>query len=859
MDNVTVNQLAEEFRLDSKVILKELKKIGVMLFSANQPIDPRFVGKVQSHLKLLSNLQIEQEKKAERAKAISKKKVVKTKPKKPELTPLETAMSKDMKIRKADRPGDVRPLAEELIEEELVEDVPVPEEVAPPEAVAAKPAVPVEEGEKKVIRKASKEIIEEIQRKARLEKPPVAPPVEAAAAEVTAVAEAVLPAPPAAPAEKEGLIVREIKKEKKKGKVLKRTSTGPAPQGEADKGFSLFRPTDQHKRRFKKRRRTRGEEVETAWAETRTEREMEKITLPEGLSVKEIAERLNIPVREILKNLFMKGIMVNINQILDADVVSGVAREYGFTVESVSYEEDLFETEFLESDKEHYTFRGPVVTVMGHVDHGKTSLLDAIRQTMVAAKEAGGITQHIGAYKVEVNDRRITFIDTPGHEAFTLMRARGAQITDIVVLVVAADDGVMPQTVEAVQHARAAGVPIVVAINKIDKPNANIDRVKHDLAALDLISEEWGGKNVFCEVSAKKHINIDHLLEMILLVADLQELKANPQTKAMGTVIESRLDRARGPVATLLVQNGTLFERDYIVAGSISGKIRAMHDENNRRIDMAGPSTPVMVLGLENVPQAGEKFFATDDISKARQLSLYRQQKQREELLRKTDTRVSLETLFEKLQQGQIKELPIILKVDVQGSRDAIETLLNRLSTEKVKIRILHSAVGAINENDVLLASASNAIVVGFNVKPSKMAEDLAQRENVDIHFYNVIYTIADDIKKAMEGLLEFTQRETVIGTATVRDTFRITGIGTIAGTYVQDGVIRRDSRVRLFRGGAVVYDSRISSLKRFKEDTTEVKAGYECGVGIENYNDIKVDDELQFYVVEKVKATLDS
>jgi translation initiation factor IF-2 len=417
----------------------------------------------------------------------------------------------------------------------------------------------------------------------------------------------------------------------------------------------------------------------------------------------------------------------------------------------------------------------------------------------------------------------------------------------------------MPQTLEAIDHARAAKVPIIVAVNKIDKADAQPERVKQQLADRGLLAEDWGGDTVMVPVSAKMKTNLDLMLEMILLVADMQEIKANPNTKAMGTVIESRLDRAKGPVATLLVQNGTLFERDIVVAGSFTGKIRAMYDENNRRLDLATPSMPVMVMGLEDLPNAGEKFFATDDAQKARQLSLYRQQKQREELLKKVKTRVSLDTLFQQLQEGQIKELPLILKVDVQGSKDAIESLLNRLTTEKVKINILYSAVGAINENDVLLAAASNAIIVGFNVKPSRDAEDLANREKVDIRFYNVIYLIADEIRKAMEGLLEFKNRENVTGTVEVRDTFRVPGIGTVIGGYVVDGFVRRDSHARLFRDGVQVYQGRISSLKRFKEDATEVKGGYECGISLERFNDIKVGDELQVFSIEKVRDTLES
>ncbi|HNT99825.1 MAG TPA: translation initiation factor IF-2 [Acidobacteriota bacterium] len=876
MDKVTVNQLAEDFNLDAKMILSELKKIGVMVFSANQPIDDRFVGKVMAHLKLTTNISHEVEKKAERQKQISKKRVTKPKPKKPEWTPLEGAISKSMTIRKAGKVEDeaalLEPVEEGAEEAAQVEAVGEPEATVTLKRAATEPAgkdVPIEAtaavteeppAGKKKIRKVGHRATEETPAPvAEAEKPvEVEPPAEAAPPEAAA-AEAAKP-PVEATADKSGAIVREIRKEKKKerGKVLKRSSSGaPVSDGIPDR-TGLFAPVIHRGRKGKKRKRM-PEEESGARAVATPKRQLQKITVPEGLTVKEIAERLDVPARDILKTLFMKGIMVNINQILDMEVIQQVGQEMGFEIQPVSFEEELFEAEFLESDKEQYSTRAPIVTVMGHVDHGKTSLLDAIRQTRVAAGEAGGITQHIGAYKAEINNRSITFIDTPGHEAFTMMRARGAQVTDIVILVVAADDGVMPQTVEAIQHARAAGVPIIVAINKIDKPEANIDRVKRDLSEMGLMPEEWGGSNVFVEVSAKKLINIDQMLEMILLVADMQEIKANPNTKAMGTVIESRLDRARGPVATLLVQNGTLFERDIIVAGSISGKIRAMYDENNRRLDMAGPATPVMVLGLDDLPIAGEKFFATDDVVKARQLSLYRQQKLREELLKKMGTRVSLETLFQRLQEGQIKELPIILKVDVQGSRDAIESLLNKLSTEKVKINILHSAVGAITENDVLLAAASNAIVVGFNVKPVKSAEELAAREGVDIRIYTVIYTVAEEIRQAMEGLLEFQAREKVIGNVEVRETFRVPSVGTIAGSYVTDGVVRRDALVRLFRDGVRVYEGRLSSLRRFKEDVTEVKTGYECGIGLERFNDIKVGDELQIYIIEKVKDTLDS
>jgi len=889
MDKVTVNQLAEEFKLDSKTILKELKKIGVMVFSANQPIDPRFVGKVTAHLKLLSNLAEEEVKRAERKRQVTKKRTTRPKQKRVEPPSIEGAISTDMTIRKAKK---VEPEPEEDVMEVTAEEA---TEMAAEEAVEAVDVgaagqVQVDESEevtleaKVTVAPAEPEKVEETRekedaalppRKAREEEEEV-PGRRKKAAKKAARSKALEKdideyllgeeeAEPLAFEEKEekkekpAPIIREVKKEKKKAKVLKKSAAArPASDESLTRGLGLFAPQDA--RRKKKRRRPRAAVAEQK-VEKKRERpkDLKKISIPEGLTVKEVAERMDIPPKDILKNLFMRGVVVNINQILDTDVVREIGLELGFEVEEISYEEELMDAEILDAESGDYMPRPPVITVMGHVDHGKTSLLDAVRNTMVAEGEAGGITQHIGAYQVTVNDRKVTFIDTPGHEAFTMMRARGAKVTDIVILVVAADDGVMPQTVEAIQHARAANVPIIVAINKIDKPNANPDKVKQDLSALELVPEQWGGSTVFVEVSAKKATNIDQMLEMVLLVADMLELQAIPHTKASGTVIESRLDKTRGPVATLLVQHGTLFERDIIVSGATTGKIRAMYDEKNTRLDQAEPSSPVLVMGLDNVLEAGERFFATDDATKARQLSVYRQEKQREEILSKMDNRVSLDKLFQQLQEGQIKELPIILKVDVQGSKDAIESMLNKQSTEKVKITIMHSAVGPIHENDVLLASASNAIIVGFNVKPVKSAEELAKREHVDIRFYNVIYNIADEIRKAMEGLLDYTEKENVIGTVEVRDTFRVPGAGTVIGGYVTDGHVRRDARGRLFRDGVKIYEGRISSLRRFKEDVTEVKSGYECGLGLENYNDIKVGDELQVFTVEKVKDTLES
>jgi translation initiation factor IF-2 len=492
---------------------------------------------------------------------------------------------------------------------------------------------------------------------------------------------------------------------------------------------------------------------------------------------------------------------------------------------------------------------------MGHVDHGKTSLLDAIREADVAAGEAGGITQHIGAYKVMVNNRSVVFVDTPGHEAFTRMRARGAKVTDIVVLVVAADDGVMPQTKEAIDHARAANVPIVVAINKIDKPEAQPERVKRQLTEAGLMPAEWGGETEFVEVSAKQKKGIDKLLEILLLVADLRELKANPDAPAAGTVLESRVDKGRGPVATVLVQNGTLQPGDFFICGSVFGKVRAMFDDRGRPAKNAPPSTPVEVLGLQGVPEAGDNFQVTDE-AKARHIVEYRQSKQRDAAMaRSSGGRITLDQLHEQLKAGDVKELGIVIKADVQGSVEVLSEMLPKLSTDQVKLKIIGSGVGAVTENDVLLASASGAIIIAFGIRPDRKAAELAQQEHVDIRTHNIIYEVSDEIKKAMEGLLEPVIQETYLGRAEVRNTFRVKGAGTIAGCYVVDGVLKRDAQVRVVRDGTVVYTSKLSSLKRFKDDASEVRTGFECGAGIANFNDVKVGDILECFQVTKLSA----
>jgi len=577
-----------------------------------------------------------------------------------------------------------------------------------------------------------------------------------------------------------------------------------------------------------------------------------EITITEGITVRDLAEKLDVRAKDVLKELLDRGLFASINQALDAPTATSLAEAFSGVVTVISFEDEATQEVAREEKQENLHPRPPVVTVMGHVDHGKTSLLDAIRETEVASGEAGGITQHIGASVVSVDGRRIVFVDTPGHEAFTRMRARGAKVTDIVVLVVAADDGVMPQTLEAIDHAKAAGVPIVVAVNKIDKPEAQPERVKRQLSDRGLMPEEWGGETVMVEVSAKQKTNLAKLLEMILLVADLRELKANPDAPASGTVLESRVDRGRGPVATVLVQNGTLHTGDFFICGAVYGKVRALFDDHGRTLKDAAPSTPVEVLGLQGVPEAGDHFQVADE-AKARHIADYRQGKLREATLaRSAGARITLDQLHEQLKSGEAKELPIVIKADVQGSVEVLSELLPKLSTDAVKLKIIHASVGAVTETDVLLASASGAIIFAFNVRPDRKAADLAQRESVEIRPHSVIYEVSDEIKRAMTGLLEPVFKEVHLGRAEVRNTFRIKGVGMIAGCHVMDGIVKRDAEVRVVREGVVVYTGRISSLRRFKEDANEVRSGFECGVGVSNFNDVKVGDVLECFSMQK-------
>lgn len=579
---------------------------------------------------------------------------------------------------------------------------------------------------------------------------------------------------------------------------------------------------------------------------------VEVIEIGETITVKELAEKLNQPTNEVIRTLIFEGVMAAINQEIDFDTASKVAEKFEVTAYKEEVDDQLDEFEEEEIETENLEKRPPIITVMGHVDHGKTSLLDAIRRAKVADKEAGGITQHIGAYTVTVNDEEMTFLDTPGHEAFTAMRARGAQITDVVILVVAADDGIMPQTAEAINHCKAAKVPMVVAINKIDRPGANIDRVKQELSEHNLLVEDWGGDVIAVPVSAKTGENLETLLEMVQLTAEMQALVANPHRKAKGTVIEAKLDKGRGAVASLLIQDGTLTSGDSIIVGSTYGRIRAMFNDDGDKIESAGPSIPVEILGLSEVPAAGDRFLVVKDEKTARQMAETRVENQRQEGFNSAN-RVSLEDLYSQIKEGKVKELSVIIKADVQGSIEAIRGSLEKLSTDDVRVRVIHGAVGAITETDITLAAASNAFIIGFNVRPSANAIIAADTEGVEVKTYRVIYEAIEDVKAAMIGMLEPIYKEVILGNVEIRQIYKISNVGTIAGAYVLDGKITRNADVRLIREGIVVTEGKLASLKRFKDDAKEVKAGYECGLSLEKFNDIKEGDIIEAFTMEAI------
>ena len=580
---------------------------------------------------------------------------------------------------------------------------------------------------------------------------------------------------------------------------------------------------------------------------------VKSVQLPTQMAVKEFAQLIEVSASDVIKKLMSLGMMATINQEIDIDTMTLIADEYGISATAARTEEEKLQVEEIEDDPASLIPRPPVVTIMGHVDHGKTSLLDAIRETNVTAQEAGGITQHIGAYQVELNDRKITFLDTPGHAAFTAMRARGAQVTDIAILVVAADDGVMPQTIEAINHAKDANVSIIVAINKIDKPGANPDRIKQDLTEYGLVAEEWGGETIFVPVSAKQRIGIEQLLEMILLVADVKDYRANPNRPAKGTIVEAELDKGRGPVATVLVQTGTLQVGDSIIAGAAAGKVRVLNNDKGKRVKKAGPSTPVEVIGFTEVPEAGDILYVITEDRLARELADKRMQFKRESELKKNQ-KVTLDDLFSKIKEGEIKELKLIIKADVQGSVEATRQSLERLSNDEVRVKVIHGGVGAISEHDVMLASASNAIIIGFNVRPDPNAKRSAEKESVDIRLYRIIYNVIEDVQKALEGMLSPEYKEVVQGRAEVRAVYKVPKVGNIAGCYVLEGKISRNSDIRLIRDNIVIHEGKIDSLKRFKDDAKEVQEGYECGVGVERFNDIKEGDIIEAFAMEEIK-----
>lgn len=603
-----------------------------------------------------------------------------------------------------------------------------------------------------------------------------------------------------------------------------------------------------------KRKKKNKKELEKEQAEQNAEAACGVIEIGDTITVKELCEKLGKPANDVIKNLIFLGVMAGVNQEIDFATAEKLCEKYEVLVEK---KENEVELEAFEEDtdvvEENLVKRPPIVTIMGHVDHGKTSLLDAIRHAKVTASEAGGITQHIGAYTVSLNGEKITFLDTPGHEAFTAMRARGAQVTDIVILVVAADDGIMPQTKEAINHCKAANVPMIVAINKIDRPGANIDRVKQELTEHGLVSEDWGGDTICVPVSAKTGENLESLLEMVLLTAEMQELTADPNRKAKGTVIEAKLDKGRGSVASLLIQNGTLNVGDSILVGSTYGRIRAMFDDRGKKIKSAGPSIPVEILGLSEVPAAGDRFIVCKDEKTARNMAELRKQKIKADS-HQASNRVSLEDLYSQIQEGKVKELAIVVKADVQGSVEAIRQSLEKLSTDDVKVRVIHGAVGAITETDVTLAAASNALVIGFNVRPDGNATVQAEKENIEIKTYRIIYDAIEDVKSAMIGMLEPEYKEVVNGKAEVRMTYKISNVGTIAGCYVTDGRIVRNSEIRVIRDGIVIFESTLASLKRFKDDAKEVAKGYECGLSVEKFNDLKEGDVIESFTMEAIK-----
>jgi len=887
MDKITVAELASECSVRNQIVLAELKRLGLYVFSASATIDTSFAETIRK--KLQAQKEAEEAKAAEAEKKKEAEAEAKKKPAKKAAAKKKSAAAAELTTapkKKATPKAQAR-------KKKAAAAAPAPEEPALPkpslaprkgrkhydretegfvEVVASEVHPPDEKSAVEVAQAFLADVGAPVEEAGIPETPPAEPTPEPVEAVPEPAPEPSLKPPPARPEEppaKAPTVSKKIVVPKARTKILMRTSTEKVVtpdlsdrilKGLREEKPSTARPTSVV-RMVRKKKAVRAEPpVRTAKVielprPPASPEDFKPIRITEGVTLKELAEKMDIKSKYIIQKLIAKGILASINQTLDVEAAREVCAEFGFRADVISFEQEAEALQQVADNQADYIQRPPVVTVMGHVDHGKTSLLDAIRETNVTEQEAGGITQHIGAYRVQAKDRRIVFLDTPGHEAFTLMRARGAQVTDIVVLVVAADDGVMPQTVEAIHHAKAAGVPIIVAINKIDKAGAQLDRVKQVLSEHGLLAEDWGGDVVMVPVSAKMKTNLDLLLEMILLVADLGDLKANPKRLASGVVLEAKVDTGRGRVATVLVQNGTMRVGDSLVAGAAHGRIRALLDDRGGTVDEAGPSMPVEIQGLQELPQAGDLFQVFEDATKARQVAEYRQTKLREKSLQPT-ARLSLQALFEQVAEGTVKELPLILRCDVQGSVEVLTDILNKLGTEKAKVRILHSGAGAITETDVLLASASNAIIIGFNIRPERKAQDLAEAEGVEIRLYTVVYNVANDIKNAMIGMLDYTSKEKYLGRAEVRDTFRVPKFGTVAGSYILDGSIRRNAEIRLLRDNVVIHEGKIGSLRRFKDDVSEVKSGFECGIGLDQFSDVKVGDIIEAYIIEKIQPT---
>jgi translation initiation factor IF-2 len=905
LSTVRVYKVAELLDIPSNDVLALLKKNhGIELKSASSTLEEivarQFVERMAKQKgitlpkgDMFSEQAVKQAKTASKAKAAPGKKGAAApapeppKPAAPTLGPprlIKKAKPAEPKPEEAVAPPVEAPAPPPVVEEAPVEAAPAPVAEAPPaepapvESVAAASVEPAAEIARE---KAGRFVPPSI--RLRVEEPgkapPSAPPLQPKRQLVPQPPRVVPPAPPRPPQAATGNLARPQGQRPYGSPRPPQSNTAamlggprPLPSQPVRPTTGLpqrpgqppmrpgFRPQQQHRPPGLKpaQKREALQRPQQAPAQAAPPPITRTITFSEGMTVKDLADRLEVRVKDALKALLDRRLMMTINSAIDLETAKSLAANFGAEIETRSFEQEIIAESDKAADPKDLVTRWPVVTIMGHVDHGKTTLLDSIRETRVAEREAGGITQHIGAYLVsagEKSGKSIVFLDTPGHSAFTMMRARGAKITDVVVLVVAADDGVMPQTKEAIDHAKAANVKIIVAVNKIDKPGANPETVKRQLTDLGLMPEDWGGQTVFVEVSAKKKTGIDTLLEMILLVTELDDLKANPKRSAIGTVIETKLDKGRGPVATVLIQDGTLRVGDNVIAGPVVGKVRALIDDRGRNLKQAGPSTPVELLGLESLPSPGDGFQQVADAAKARQIATFRQGQAKDKALGAKGSRLTLESLQAQLSEEGLKDLPLIIKADVQGSAEVLADTLAKLTDDKTRIKIIHSAVGAINESDVLLATASNAIIIGFNVRPDRNAADVAEREKVDIRQHSVIYHVTDEIKKAMTGLLEPTFKEQRIGIAQVRETFKVPKVGTIAGCMVTDGRITRqgDAQARLLRDNVVVWEGKLASLKRFKDDVSEVKSGFECGLGLQNFNDVKVGDVIEVFQMERV------